>query len=62
MTDAENAVSVHVLVSRTIRFHAGEPQPQLRQAAVAALVKGMAKADDIRNHTNLCLWCLTLAP
>jgi tetratricopeptide (TPR) repeat protein len=51
--DAADAVSVHVLVSRTIRFHAGESPPKLRDAAVVVLTERMAKAGDIRNHPNL---------
>src|SRR4051812_25596413 len=53
LTDAEDAVSMHVLVSRTTRFHAEKPQPQLREAAVAVLIKRLAKADDIHSHPDL---------
>ncbi|QQP93747.1 tetratricopeptide repeat protein (plasmid) [Skermanella sp. TT6] len=51
--DAGDAVSVHVLVSRTLRFHKGEPPPAMRDAAVAALIGAMEKAGDIRNHAAL---------
>ncbi|UEM21620.1 toll/interleukin-1 receptor domain-containing protein [Skermanella mucosa] len=51
--DIGDAVSVHVLVSRTLRFHKGEPPPALRDAAVAALTEAMEEADDIRNHAAL---------
>ncbi|EWY38668.1 hypothetical protein N825_12715 [Skermanella stibiiresistens SB22] len=51
--DGADTVSVHVLVSRTIRFHGDEPPPGLRDAAVAALVERMEDADDIRNHFGL---------
>ncbi|UEM02864.1 TIR domain-containing protein [Skermanella rosea] len=33
--DGGDAASVHVLVSRTLRFHKGEPPPAIRDAAVA---------------------------
>lgn len=51
--DAPESISVHVLVSRTIRFHAGEPPSALRDAVIAAVTDRMAAADDIRNHSHL---------
>ncbi|UEM24876.1 tetratricopeptide repeat protein (plasmid) [Skermanella mucosa] len=51
--DAGDAVSVHVLVSRTLRFHRGDPPPAMRDAAVAALNESMEEAGDIRNHAAL---------
>jgi hypothetical protein len=51
--DAPESISVHVLVSRTIRFHAGEPPPALRDAVIAAVTDRMKAADDIRNHSHL---------
>ncbi|UEM04932.1 toll/interleukin-1 receptor domain-containing protein [Skermanella rosea] len=51
--DDGDAVSVHVLVSRTLRFHKGEPPPAMRDAAVAALTEAMRQAKDIRTHAAL---------
>jgi tetratricopeptide (TPR) repeat protein len=53
LSDTDDAISAHVLVSRTIRFRAGEPPPKLREATVTALIDGMSKAADIRNHPDL---------
>ncbi|UEM21100.1 toll/interleukin-1 receptor domain-containing protein [Skermanella mucosa] len=51
--NAGDAVSVHVLASRTFRFHMGAPPPAMRGAVVAALTEAMEKAEDIRNHAAL---------
>jgi len=51
--DAPESISVHVLVSRTIRFHAGDPPPALRDAVIAAVIDCMKAANDIRNHSHL---------
>jgi tetratricopeptide (TPR) repeat protein len=51
MTD--DAISVHVLVNRTMRFHTGEPPLALREAVVLALTISMTEAGDVRKHPNL---------
>ncbi|EWY40658.1 hypothetical protein N825_34965 [Skermanella stibiiresistens SB22] len=51
--DKTGAVSVHLLVSRTLRFHGYKPPFDLREAAVAVLVKRMSLARDIRKHDQL---------
>ncbi|UEM23985.1 toll/interleukin-1 receptor domain-containing protein [Skermanella mucosa] len=51
--DDGDAASVHVLVSRTLRFHKGAPPPAMRDAALAALTEAMEEAGDIRNHATL---------
>jgi hypothetical protein len=47
-----DAIMVHVLVSRTLRFHAPAPDA-LRKAAVDALNDIMLGVEDIRNHVTL---------
>jgi hypothetical protein len=54
----EGTISVHTLVSRTLRFAESSPQTlaPLRQRLTAALTKRMVDAQDIRQHTSLTHW------
>lgn len=54
---ADDAVGVHVLVSRTLNFHDPESarRGQLRYAAIAALNTILAQVADIRMHDELAL-------
>jgi hypothetical protein len=54
LAEAEaQTVSVHVLLSHTIRHHRPGPTAALRAALVARLSKWMQGADDIRTHNTL---------
>jgi DnaJ-domain-containing protein 1 len=57
--DTDFSVTVHVLVTRTVRFRADHPERSaaLRAAAVQALRAELAaQAGDIRNHAALANW------
>ena len=55
--DEEGAISVHTLISRTVRFRDSEPErsTQLRDAAVKVLVNRLSKVDDPQTHAELKL-------
>ncbi len=50
-----DAVTVHALVSRTIRVHRPAPA-ELAQAAAVEVLKVMPGVTDIRNHERLAYW------
>ena len=54
----EGTISVHTLVSRTLRFAESSPQTlaPLRQRLTAALTTRMVDAQDIRQHASLSHW------
>ena len=57
--DTDFSVSVHILVTRTVRFRAAHPERSaaLRSAAMQALTTELGEqADDIRNHAMLANW------
>jgi hypothetical protein len=57
--DADFSVTVHILVTRTMRFRAVHPERSaaLRATAVQALTDELAgQADDIRHHATLANW------
>ncbi|MBU4262872.1 MAG: tetratricopeptide repeat-containing protein [Proteobacteria bacterium] len=58
---ADFSVTVHILVTRTMRFRAVHPERSaaLRAAAVQALTAELAgQADDIRHHATLVNWII----